>query len=456
MKVLLVQAHLGRKEGPAPVFPLGLCYLAAALAGHAVRLLDLNVWELDEARARLKQALQDFQPEVAGLSIRNIDTTQRGDSFYYFKTVAPTARLIKATLPRVNLVAGGPGFSMFAGPILERIPEFNVGVMLEGEESFPELLQHLDHPEQVRGLYLRRDGRVLCTGARPLPDFGRLPIPRREPPLIALRPYLPGDGSNIGLQSKRGCAEACAYCSYPWLSGSRSRLRAPAQVVDEIEYLQRLGASRFSFVDNVFNQPPAHARDICAEIIRRGLRVEWSAWFEIGDTTEDLVRLARQAGCVHIGFSPDAASAAGLDRLQKGITTRDIDRSVRIVGRCRGLKAGYNFFILPDMRWQELWQTFSYFVRIPWLLRGRGRVFGLGWIRIEPETLIHRQAIAEGILRPDTELLPADEQGLSGLFYCRPSTRRRDALILRVFRGIEGGLKPALKAWLRKLRPWRT
>jgi hypothetical protein len=113
------------------------------------------------------------------------------------------------------------------------------------------------------------------------------------------------------------------------------------------------------------------------------LRVEWSAWFEIGNTTEDLVTLARQAGCVHIGFSPDAASDAGLARLQKRITTRDIDRSVGIVRRCRGLKAGYNFFVLPDMSWKELWRTFRYFIIIPVLLRGRGRVFGLGWIRID-------------------------------------------------------------------------
>ena len=41
MKVMLIQAYLGRKE--LPVFPLGLAMLAAVLPGHDVKIFDPNV-----------------------------------------------------------------------------------------------------------------------------------------------------------------------------------------------------------------------------------------------------------------------------------------------------------------------------------------------------------------------------------------------------------------------------
>ncbi|MDD5677956.1 MAG: cobalamin-dependent protein [Kiritimatiellae bacterium] len=449
MKVLLVQSHLGRREGWPPVFPLGLCYLAAALPTHTVRILDLNLWSPAEADIRLRQELLRFAPDIVGLSIRNIDTTQWSDRFYYFKTVPLAVRLIRETAPGAKLVLGGPGFSMFAGSIMARVPEADIGVAFEGEETFPELLANLEHPEHVRGLYLRRAGEVYFTGNRPLPDFAALPFPRREMPVIDLAPYITGDGSNLGVQSKRGCVLTCAYCSYPFLSGSCLRLRDPRQVVDEIEYLQSLKVTRFSFVDNLFNIPPAHAQAICEELIRRRLKVVWSAWFEIGQTTQELVDLARKAGCAHIGFSPDAAFGAGLARLHKGITTKDIDRSIQVVRRSPGLRAGYNFFLLPDMSWAELWQTWRYFLKIPWLLRGRGRVFGLGWIRVEPDTEILRMATAEGVIRPDAELLPEDEVKLAGLFY-RRGAGLGVALITAAFDLVEKRMIPAARRLLKK------
>ena len=42
--------------------------------------------------------------------------------------------------------------------------EADFGVFLEGEEIFPNLLQHLNHPEKVKGLYYRRGGKVHFTG----------------------------------------------------------------------------------------------------------------------------------------------------------------------------------------------------------------------------------------------------------------------------------------------------
>ena len=143
MKILLIQSHLGRIcEQNLPLFPIGLSYIAQALEKHEVRILDLNFWDLPRAYEKLEKELINFDPDIAGLSIRNIHTTQRTDIFYYFNTVQPTARLIKKVSPEIRLLVGGPGYSVFAREIMERIPEFDFGIYLEGDESTPELIDN--------------------------------------------------------------------------------------------------------------------------------------------------------------------------------------------------------------------------------------------------------------------------------------------------------------------------
>ena len=445
MKVLLIQAHLGRTGKEALIFPLGLMYLASVLdVHHEVKILDLNLWERDRATEMLSNQIKAYMPDIAGLSIRNIDTTQRADRFYYFKTVRPTARLIKDTKPDTTIMFGGPGFSAFAHAIMERVPECDFGVFLEGEESTPELLDNLHAPETVRGIYFRRNGAIVFTGERTPPDFSSLPMPRRDGDIIDIKLYDDPDGSNIGVQSKRGCVLNCAYCNYPFLTGRKLRLGSPGIVVGEIEYLVSLGIKKFSFVDNIFNVPKWHAKQICEEIIKRRLDVEWSAWFEIKNATKELLLLAREAGCKHFGFSPDAASNKGLSMLKKGFIEDDIIKNLKLVRRHK-VRAGYNFFILPGMSFKDIIKLFILFFLIPIMLRGRGRVFGLGWIRVEPHTEIHRMAIEEGILKEDTELLPNDENDLKKLFYCRSSFNFFDFIIIYAFKFAEEVLKPIFK-----------
>lgn len=451
MKVLLIQSHLGRSEPGPATFPLGLCYLATALTRHTVKILDLNLWDARAAGAVLSRTLIEQKPDVVGLSIRNIDTTQRGDIFYYLKAVPPTARLIKQTSPGIRLIAGGSGFSIFPREIMERIPELDLGIFLEAEESLPELLDNLNSPGHVQGIYFRDNGSVVFSGARALPDFARLPIPRRDHDLIDMAAYMRSDGSNIGVQSKRGCCQACAYCNYPYLSGGQLRLRSPEQVADEIQCLVNLGVKRFCFVDNVFNVPVAHAEAICHAIIRRNLDVEWSAWFEVKHTTSELVDLARQAGCRHFGFSPDAATDRGLALLAKGITAADLRRSYRIIRQGRGIRAGYNFFILPGMSLREIFGTLAQIFWIPLVTKGKARVMGLGWIRIEPDTAIHRRAEAEGIIAKDTNLLPERDEDLSNLFYCSTNHRRLDTVIIGLFRLVDAHLRPLAKRVLTRI-----
>jgi len=447
MRVLLVQSYYGRHGADGVIFPIGLCYIASALKEHQVEILDLNT--SDEPFRMLTGKLRSYNPEVVGISLRNIDTTQKRDPFYYFQSLAPTVRLVKVESSFSKVIIGGSGFSMFAEKIMKRIPEIDLGVYLEGEESFPELLLSLDKPENVKGIFFRRNGAVQFTGLRPLPDVETLVTPYRHG--VDIRKYEDPVYTNIGIQTKRGCSLTCTYCSYPFLNGRHMRTRSAKMVVDEIESLYKeFGVRRFMFVDSVFNLPEKHAEDICFEIIERGLKVEWSAFFHLKQFSEDLMKLAIKAGCRNFSFSPDAVTNASLRALRKGITEEDISKTVRMFLKAKGVRIEFHIFCTPPgQTFFGFLKTLLFILKVNLLFRGKA-VIQLGWIRIEPETKIYETAKSEGVISEKIDLLPLKQDELKQLFYSCPNTSYYADPFFEVFLKIEDRLRPFAKRLLKR------
>lgn len=409
MKVLLVQSYLGGSE--PLVFPLGLSCLKAALAGHTVRIFDTNTAE--RPLQELGEVIAGFAPDVVGISLRNIDSTNKRRVVFYYARLKETIDVVKRATG-AKVVVGGSGFSMFAEEIMADEPRLDFGVFLEGEAAFPELLENLEAPQRVKSVYYRRGGTVHFTGARDQVDLDAVALPDRQ----ALAAYLsPLNPDAVGVETKRGCTLDCIYCVYGFLNGKALRFRAPERVVDEIESLVRdYGVQSITFVDSVFNLPRRHAEAICREMIRRGLRVRWSAWFNERGLTREFVELARDAGCRNVILSPDAFSDATLRRLGKNIRTADILRSHEVLREIGGFEVSYNFFKNPPgQTLRAALSLLGFAVRAKRQLGSRVH-FEFSSMRVEPHTRLHAVALEEGLVR-------AGENLLFPRYYTNPGTR---------------------------------
>jgi anaerobic magnesium-protoporphyrin IX monomethyl ester cyclase len=415
MRVLLVQSWLGGAE--TPVFPLGLSCLKAALAGHEVRVFDLNT----AARPfeELRELVAAFRPEVTGVSLRNIDSTNKRTVVFYYPYLKEAVAAIRAGAP-TRIVAGGSGFSMFAREIMADEPGIDLGVLLEGERTFPLLLENLDRPGAVPSVFYRDAGEVRFSGPGAQVDLDAVPLPDRG--AVAVGAYT-GFPEGIGVETKRGCILDCVYCIYGFLNGKKLRLRSPAKVVDEIEALVgRHGVRRFTFVDSVFNIPQRHAEEVCRELVRRGVRAEWSAWFNEKNLTREFLELAREAGCKNVILSPDGYSDAILERCGKNIRMADIRRAYEALKAVDGLEVSYNFFKNPPgQSFGAFLALAAFFVRAKREL-GRRVHFEFNSIRIEPHTRLYATAVAEGFVREGESLLHPK-------YYTQRSTR----LVERLF-----------------------
>lgn len=421
MKVFLIQSYLG--PGEPPVFPLGLASLKSALKGHEVLVFDMN--RAEKPFADLAKTARDFQPDVIGLSLRNIDSTNKRQVVFYYENLKPTVDALQQETD-ASLVIGGSGFSMFAREIMEDEPRLDFGVYLEGEESFPALLNNLESPETVPSVYYRdATGAVQFSGTGKPVDVA--PLVGADHSAVAADAYA-GFRDAFGVETKRGCALNCIYCIYGFLNGRNYRLRDPRAVVDEIERLARnCEVRRFTFVDSVFNIPDDHAEAICHELAARDLDIKWSAWFSEKTLTKEFANLAKFAGCDTFIFSPDAYTDGVLEKLGKNVTNADIRRGFEIVSAIPDVEVAYNFFKNPPG--QTLWN----FLGMLWFcvkakLRLKNRVhFEFSSLRVEPHTRLREIALEEGVVDANDPLLEPK-------YYVNRRTRWIDALFNAVLR----------------------
>ena len=135
MKVLFISPN--REKEPYVAAPLGIAYLSAVLLkeGYDIRVLDL-CFEDDPVSAT-KNTLNDFQPDIIGISIRNLESS----TTFLIPTIKDVVDCCK-DYGKGKIILGGTAFSITPEDIL-RYFGVDLGVIGEGEESVPELLRRL-------------------------------------------------------------------------------------------------------------------------------------------------------------------------------------------------------------------------------------------------------------------------------------------------------------------------
>ncbi len=410
MKVILVQSYLGGAE--PRIFPIGLACLKSSLpVDYDVMVYDTNTSEspFDD----LAKIIKDFVPDVIGISLRNIDSTNKRKAVFYYGYLKDAIDVIK-TRSNARIIVGGSGFSIFAKEIMEDEPRIDYGVFLEGEATFPKLLQNLDSPENVGSIFYRKNGKVFFPVSGRQVDLNRINLPDRGAVPLDKYKKIP---EAIGVETKRGCILDCIYCIYGFLNGKELRLRDPVKVVDEIELLvKKYDVQRFTFVDAVFNIPLEHAEMICKELLNRRIKVNWSAWFNERVLSKGFIELARDAGCENIILSPDGFSDEVLKKLGKNLTKYDIIRSYKILKDIDGLEVSYNFFKNPPGQNLTTFLSLINFC-IKSKIEMKERVhFEFNSIRIEPYTKLYQMAVDEGAIKRGESLLYPK-------YYTNPATR---------------------------------
>ncbi|NQU61402.1 MAG: B12-binding domain-containing radical SAM protein [Rhodospirillales bacterium] len=279
-----------------------------------------------------------------------------------YQNVLAVVQKIKAHNPKAFIVLGGPFLAALAEPILKNEPLFDAIVVGEGEETMLDLMEKLTEADggeidlaAIPGILWRNEeGNIVKNGQRPLiRDLDILPFPARD----FLKDSLNHDKVDGGLLeslriiTSRGCVANCNFCAVNFYSklqkGKLWRGRSAKNVVDELEHLvETYDAHVVNFSDSSFDDPgkkgKERTRDICNDIIDRGLKISAKVYMRadsmLEDEDEDLLRLWKKAGIDVLIVGAESGSDLELEFYEK---RADLFENNKIIERIRKLDLFY-------------------------------------------------------------------------------------------------------------------
>jgi radical SAM superfamily enzyme YgiQ (UPF0313 family) len=200
----------------------------------------------------------------------------------------------------------------------------------------------------------------------------------------------------MNIQTQRGCALHCCYCTYPLLEGRSYRRRTAVAVVDELERLEQAGAKYVFFVDSVFNTSADHVTGVCGEMIRRGLRLGWCCFLRPKGLTSELMTIMGRAGLRHIEFGSDSLCDSVLGEYGKHLKFEDILQSSELASAEGIDHAHYLICGGPGETYATLQTSFERSRR----LAGATIMARVG-MRVYPGTPLHSRLVRERGSAPD-------------------------------------------------------
>jgi lipid biosynthesis B12-binding/radical SAM protein len=327
MKILLISANVARS--PYPVYPLGMSMIAAALerAGHAVAQFDFL--QHDGALDAVATAVRAAQPDLVGISIRNIDNTNILHEQQYIPAVRNIVGAVRAE-SKCRIVLGGSGYSLMPDAILDAVGA-DFGIVGEGERLVVDLVNAAAH-----GVYPRE--RVLR--APPSLQGSQIPTAKYDAGIMS---FYRRNGNLAGVQTKRGCSHKCIYCTYPVLEGERIRPRDPCEVVADIKSLiHDHQAAYIFFTDSVFNDEAGHFRNVVREMRRENVKIPWTAFFRPDGLDDEIMALMKETGLSAAEIGSDAASDTTLRKIGKSFLFKDVIACNDLCAR-HGIPAAHYF-----------------------------------------------------------------------------------------------------------------
>ncbi|MCP4688721.1 MAG: radical SAM protein, partial [Desulfobacterales bacterium] len=347
MKTLLISAN--EVTTPYPVYPLGLDHVAAAIRGeHPVKIVDVNDVG---APGGLEDAIRDFDPEIIGVSLRNVDNTDVSEPRGFIHRHREIVAVVRGCSD-APLVLGGSGFTMFPERIMDALGA-EYGVIGEGER-LKDLLRCLQKGGDPRGI-----PGVITPGAP-----GRIPPPwegRVQPDSSTDKPharfYLERGGM-LNLQTRRGCPFHCIYCTYPHIEGHTPRLIPPARVAETALNLEAAGAKYLFITDSAFNADVPHSMEVARAFKEAGLSTPWGAFFAPMTPPDGYFSLLREAGLTHVEFGADSLCDEMLKSYGKPFRVKHALRAHRAAVDARLHVAHYFLLGGPGESRETLAQTF--------------------------------------------------------------------------------------------------
>lgn len=328
---------------------LGILQLIAYTRQHTP-LTDDDIIFLDqfhsiEDHVRL---VEEHRPMIYGLSFAFL--TQR----VAYKVI----NVLKRRFPEMLIIAGGPHPTSVPREVMERTLA-DVVCIGEGEMTLADIINEMIYGgrdfTRIPGLLLRTPDGPLDTGKpRAYENLDELPFMAWD--RIEFSKYVGQHYSKSNKQTciviSRGCPYKCTFCSLPVWRAAKPyvRMRSPANIAAEVEWLYRLGIREIKIVSDEINVTLPWAKEVCRAIGDLGHKdLFFQSNLRADKIDDELAYLFKRMNMwlVHLGV--ESANDRVLTGIEKKITVAQVEQCLKFLKK-------HDIHVLLFMMAFQLWE----------------------------------------------------------------------------------------------------
>lgn len=324
----LVNLSYGFKErgDPESLVPLGSLYLVSALEekGYTV---DFRDYQLDTRGQQYKtQSLVSFLDSSA----RVIGISCCSDSL---PLALVALKKLKEQDPGKYIILGGVGPTGVSHEILEHFPYIDMIVKGEGEQTIVDVMDRLRNSgtiraghewRQVPGIDYRQGEMIYRNPPRKrIQNLDELPLP-------AYHKITPGNYTNLGLTSARGCPYQCVFCDAAPFWDYHVTRRDIENVIEEIKLFHvHYPGQTIQVYDETFTLDKQRVLRFCRRLKEEHLDIRWSVMTRIDLVDDELMAEMSGSGCHMVLYGIESGSDDVLQKMGKHYTAHEAKEKIR-------------------------------------------------------------------------------------------------------------------------------
>lgn len=369
--------------------PLGLMYLASFLKNKSAYNINAKIIDCVPEKIsyeKLEGQIRGYTPDMCAVTTFTPNIVD----------AITTVKLAKKVSSRIKTILGAHHVDSYPRESL-LLAEADYICKGEGEESLLKLVESLiegKSPKGIPGIGFKEKGSPVIDGAYPfVSDLDSLPFPDRS--LIDNKLYkcsLGAEKVTATVMSSRGCPYQCTFCYCPT---KNYRMRSVPNIIDELKEITKMGIKEIFFFDDLFNVSAGRVIEISRAILDAGLNIKWSFRGRVNHITDEMLDIAKKAGCERIQYGLETSSDDRLKRIKKNTTVKMIEDAVQKTNRHKIISVGSFMIGLPGETREEIFQTFKFM-----------RSLRLNYAQISvlmpyPNTELYKDGLARGVIKKD-------------------------------------------------------
>jgi len=273
------------------------------------------------------------------------------------------AKFIKGRNKKIPVVWGGCHATFCPEQLLNNKCA-DVAVIGEGESTVVSLArEYKSHNciiNEIRGIAVKENGRIVKTESNNFLDLDSLPMPAWHLIKDKMKYYLSGNGL-ISIMTSRGCPHNCFFCYNANMHKRMFRARSAQKVLEEIDFLHnQLGITRVSFCDDNFLTNRNRIIKICNGLKEKGHVTPVHCDVRADYINDELLAFLANNGFKSFYLGIEHGSQKMLDLLNKGMKVEMIKNAITLLNQHTAGGHTYSFMIgLPEETKEDIVEAWS-------------------------------------------------------------------------------------------------